>query len=120
MVGASMLIRSSEQLCPNSLDASPTSHVHSTLSGIVGWCSGDIFVFGHSTSRASRQVYRMMGICPQHDVLWPNCTVREHLELYATLKGVEPESVEGEARRTMEAFDLVEKGELSCSTPIQL
>ena len=29
-----------------------------------------------------------MGVCPQHDVLWPSLTVREHLELYATLKGV--------------------------------
>jgi len=34
-----------------------------------------------------------MGVCPQHDVLWRNLTVREHLELYATLKGVPPSEV---------------------------
>lgn len=29
-----------------------------------------------------------MGVCPQHDVLYPNLTVREHLEMYAQFKGM--------------------------------
>ena len=30
-----------------------------------------------------------LGVCPQHNVLFDYLTVREHLELYATFKGVE-------------------------------
>lgn len=30
-----------------------------------------------------------LGICPQHNVLFDYLTVREHIELYATFKGVD-------------------------------
>ena len=36
-----------------------------------------------------------MGICPQHDVVSDKLTVREHLQLYASLKGVHPDEIEG-------------------------
>lgn len=29
-----------------------------------------------------------MGVCPQHDILFDNLTVKEHLEMFATFKGV--------------------------------
>lgn len=29
-----------------------------------------------------------MGVCPQFDILYDQLTVREHLELFATFKGV--------------------------------
>ena len=29
-----------------------------------------------------------MGICPQHDILFDNLTVKEHLELFAVFKGM--------------------------------
>lgn len=28
-----------------------------------------------------------LGICPQFDILWPDITAQEHLQLYALLKG---------------------------------
>jgi len=30
----------------------------------------------------------MPGVCPQFDLLWPDLTVKEHLQLYARIKGV--------------------------------
>ena len=33
------------------------------------------------------KIYEMMGVCPQHDILWPNLTAREHLLFFARLKG---------------------------------
>jgi ATP-binding cassette subfamily A (ABC1) protein 3 len=30
----------------------------------------------------------MLGVCPQYDILFDELTVKEHLELYATFKGV--------------------------------
>ena len=33
-------------------------------------------------------VRKSLGICPQHDVLYPDLTVQEHLVLFAIIKGV--------------------------------
>ena len=41
-------------------------------------------------------IYAMMGVCPQHDVLWDQLTGREHLELFAHLKGVPAAQVQAE------------------------
>lgn len=29
----------------------------------------------------------MIGLCPQHDILWEELTAREHIEIYANLRG---------------------------------
>ena len=29
----------------------------------------------------------VMGVCPQHDILFDDLTVKEHLELFAVFKG---------------------------------
>lgn len=41
------------------------------------------------------EVYKNISICPQHDILWDDLTVEEHLLFYARLKGV-PADVERE------------------------
>ena len=28
-----------------------------------------------------------IGVCQQHDVLWPDLTAREHLEMFSAIKG---------------------------------
>ena len=33
------------------------------------------------------------GVCPQFDLLWPDLTAREHLQLYARIKGQSPASL---------------------------
>ncbi|KAI8611916.1 P-loop containing nucleoside triphosphate hydrolase protein [Chytriomyces sp. MP71] len=47
---------------------------------------------GVETLTASHQptefLAKSIGYCPQHDALWPQVTAREHLTLYATLRGV--------------------------------
>ena len=58
----------------------------SVLSGVYPPSSGDCLVFGHSISRERSAVYSLLGVCPQHDVLWGELTVAEHLELYEDLK----------------------------------
>lgn len=32
--------------------------------------------------------FQLLGYCPQHDALWKNITVREHLQCYASIRGV--------------------------------
>jgi ATP-binding cassette subfamily A (ABC1) protein 1 len=65
-------------------------------------------VFGRSLQKLS-SIRSDLGVCPQHDVLWPELTVNEHLYLFAALKGVPPTSVESEAARSLELVGLTEK-----------
>ncbi len=45
------------------------------------------------------EIRKLFGVCPQHDILFPCLTVREHLELYASLKGAPNDQVCGGKRR---------------------
>lgn len=40
------------------------------------------------TEEDYRRIFKYVGYCPQDDVLWKNITVREHIELYATIRGI--------------------------------
>jgi ATP-binding cassette subfamily A (ABC1) protein 5 len=39
----------------------------------------------------SQESHNVTGYCPQHDALWPQLTIREHLTFYANVKGVKRE-----------------------------
>ncbi len=40
-----------------------------------------------------QELRKFMGVCPQHDILFDNLTVKEHLELFATFKGMPKEQI---------------------------
>lgn len=48
--------------------------------------SGSISIDGMSVPRDLQKVYSVMGNCPQHDLLWPNLTGREHLYFYGQVR----------------------------------
>lgn len=56
------------------------------LTGLLKPTGGNATIFGHSIIDSMDQIRENMGVCPQHDVLWPQLTAREHLELYAGFK----------------------------------
>ena len=49
-----------------------------------------------------------IGICPQHDVLFTDLDIREHLSLFAVFKGVSAHSVENEINKIIKDFQLEE------------
>lgn len=50
--------------------------------------NGQIIIGGHNIFMNRSDAFRSMGYCPQHDALWKSITVREHLEIYASIRGV--------------------------------
>ena len=50
--------------------------------------SGDAEVHGLSVRTEAPAVRRLLGICPQHDILYEELSAIEHLQLYGALKGV--------------------------------
>ncbi|XP_044763088.1 ABC transporter A family member 1-like [Coccinella septempunctata] len=49
---------------------------------------GRVQICGKSITSNMNDVFHLLGYCPQHDALWKNITVREHLECYAAIRGV--------------------------------
>ena len=47
-----------------------------------------------------------LGICPQHDILFEDLTIREHLEMFSIFKGVESTEVDNEVNKTLHDFQL--------------
>lgn len=50
-------------------------------------------VAGHEIISNQSEAFQALGYCPQHDALWRNITVREHLEAYAIIRGIEPSHI---------------------------
>ncbi|KAL2632396.1 hypothetical protein R1flu_017082 [Riccia fluitans] len=78
-----------------------------TLAGAIPISFGDGLINGESVRHAYRIKQRLIGLCPQFEAVYYSMTVREHLELFAILKGVpEPRSLAVEA--TLQALQLTD------------
>ena len=59
------------------------------LTGVLPITAGDASVCEHSiVGGGLSAVRRLMGVCPQFDILWAELTAAEHLRLFAALKGL--------------------------------
>lgn len=65
----------------------------SMLTGVFPPTSGGGRVCGLSIEDDIEEVHRKIGVCPQHDIYWPQLSVYTHLLYYSRLKGVPPEHV---------------------------
>ena len=54
-------------------------------------------------------MYRYVGVCPQHEILWGDLTCEEHLLFYARLKGVDWRDEEGTVGMCLEQVELVDE-----------
>ncbi|KPJ13052.1 ABC transporter A family member 6 [Papilio machaon] len=48
---------------------------------------GTVMLGGKNIEEAQSSAFQMLGYCPQHDALWKNVTIREHIECYAAIRG---------------------------------
>lgn len=69
----------------------------SILAGVTPPSSGDAFVEGLSVTHHPAALRGKLGISPQFDILWPELTTQEHLELAAAIKGVRTRESQTEA-----------------------
>ncbi|XP_043815842.1 ABC transporter A family member 1 isoform X2 [Manihot esculenta] len=81
----------------------------SMLVGLLPPTSGDALVFGKNILTDMDEIRNGLGVCPQHDILFPELTVREHLEMFATLKGVKQEILETSVTDMVDDVGLADK-----------
>ena len=82
------------------------------LTGLMPLTAGDATIFGYSVRTEMHIISQFMGVCPQHDVLWDNLTGREHLELFARLKGIPAEKIQAEVEARLADVSLVGAADL--------
>ncbi|XP_076447270.1 cholesterol transporter ABCA5-like isoform X2 [Babylonia areolata] len=81
----------------------PTSGT-ATIRGLDVSCSGDV-----------EEIRTMCGICPQHNILYDELSAKEHLVIFAGIKGVPADKTEAEVKRAMESVDLLDQADVMSS-----
>ena len=78
----------------------------SILSGLYEATSGEAYYDGVNVlDDTQMDIFRTkLGICPQHDVLFDDLTIREHLSMFCYFKGVPSEKIEDEINKTLKDF----------------
>ncbi|XP_053685902.1 phospholipid-transporting ATPase ABCA3-like [Sabethes cyaneus] len=81
----------------------------SMLTGVFSPTSGTALVDGCDIRRNIDGARRSLGLCPQHNVLFSELTVAEHLHFFARLKGVQRNDISNEIRHYVNILELNDK-----------
>ncbi|TMW59991.1 hypothetical protein Poli38472_000033 [Pythium oligandrum] len=81
----------------------------SILTGMLNPTAGDATFRGLSIRRNMDEIRESLGICFQHDVLYPELTVEEHLQFYARIKGYSGTELDNEVTHKINEVGLSDK-----------
>lgn len=69
------------------------------LTGMLPPSSGTAVINGYDIRKNIQKARSSIGLCPQHNILFDELTVREHIEFYGRLKGLNKTEVQNEVHR---------------------
>ncbi|XP_068120401.1 ABC-type organic anion transporter ABCA8-like isoform X2 [Hyperolius riggenbachi] len=78
------------------------------LAGDLRPSAGEVELCGVGSSSSSDGSVAFLGYCSQENPLWPDLSVREHLEIYAAVKGMKKEDGDSAIRRVAQALELTD------------
>mmetsp|Transcript_127102 Transcript_127102/g.219925 ORF Transcript_127102/g.219925 Transcript_127102/m.219925 type:complete len:1825 (-) Transcript_127102:346-5820(-) len=58
------------------------------LIGLFKSTFGDAFMCGQSVNTSTGATQQLVGICPQHDILWDELTARQHLKIFGDFRAI--------------------------------
>ncbi|XP_044750000.1 phospholipid-transporting ATPase ABCA1-like isoform X2 [Coccinella septempunctata] len=87
----------------------------SMLTGMFPPTKGTATINGFDISTQIMRVRDSMGLCPQHNVLFDDLTVTEHLIFFSKLKGCKGEQVDAEVRKFLKLLSLEDKANAKSS-----
>ncbi|XP_026680184.1 ATP-binding cassette sub-family A member 5-like [Diaphorina citri] len=84
------------------------------LTGLTLPTSGTAYVYGYDVTDPDgmAMIRRMIGVCPQSNLLYLLLTPKEHLEFYAHLKGIPQSKRDAEISKTLRDVDLDDKADV--------
>lgn len=81
----------------------------SLLSGMFPPTSGTALINGKDIRHDINGVRNSLGLCPQHNILFDELTVQEHIVFFSRLKGLDNAAVEKEVEKYLKLIDLEHK-----------
>lgn len=81
----------------------------SMLTGLYPPDRGTAVINGYDICTDMDFIRGNLGVCPQHDILFPDLTVLEHLTMFASFKGVPKDELENEVNKMILSIGLTEK-----------
>ncbi|KAM9329361.1 phospholipid-transporting ATPase ABCA1 [Gastrophryne carolinensis] len=81
----------------------------SILTGLFPPTSGTAYIMGRDIRKELNTIRQNLGVCPQHNVLFDQLTVEEHIWFYARLKGLSEDKVKAEMEQMIIDVGLPDK-----------
>lgn len=81
----------------------------SMLTGMITPTSGTALINGYDIRTNMDMARSSMGFCPQHNILFDELTVREHILFYSRLKGLSSTEANGEVEKYVRLLELETK-----------
>ncbi|KAI3970659.1 hypothetical protein MKX01_024306 [Papaver californicum] len=90
------------------------------LTGNTPVTGGDALIYGFSvrSSVGMSNIRRLIGVCPQFDILWEELSGEEHLHLFASIKGLPPATIKSVVDKSLAEVKLANAAKVragSCS-----
>ena len=79
------------------------------LCGMMSASEGKASIYGYNVPTEMKEIRKMMGICPQHNILFPKLTVKEHLSIFADFKGMPKKEINEEIEMLLKDLNLKNK-----------
>ena len=107
--GVSFAIRKQEifgLLGPNGAGKTTTIRM---LSTVLSPDEGDVVIGGHSASRESDEVRKLVGVCPQELALYPELSATDNLVFFGRMSGLSGREAKSAAAQHLESVGLTER-----------
>ncbi|XP_062556427.1 phospholipid-transporting ATPase ABCA1-like [Armigeres subalbatus] len=88
----------------------------SMLTGMKRPSSGTAEIWGYDIRHDMPSIRNSLGYCPQHNILFDQLTVREHLYFYGRLKGLSKIQVVYETEKYVKSLELIDKSNARASS----
>ena len=79
------------------------------LSTVLAPDDGDVVIGGHSVSRESDEVRKMVGVCPQELALYPELSATDNLVFFGRMAGLSGKEAKSAAAEHLESVGLTER-----------
>ncbi|GLE03144.1 hypothetical protein PINS_up012023 [Pythium insidiosum] len=107
--GVSLVMYKDQITCLLGHNGAGKTTLISMLTGVISPSDGDAYFRGLSLTRNMREIRQSLGLCFQHDVLYAELTVEEHLIFFARVKGYEGREVADVVTTKIREVGLTEK-----------
>ncbi|CAH0549210.1 unnamed protein product [Brassicogethes aeneus] len=79
------------------------------LTGMIPSTSGTAVINGYDIRTQTKRVRDSLGLCPQHDILFDELTVADHIYFYSRLKGMRKKDITNEIDRYVSMLEFQDK-----------